>query len=319
MWVAIHIGIVLLACLAIGKGADWLVDSAARIAKRLGISELVIGLTVIAFGTSAPEFAVSILAAFQGKPVIAFGNVVGSNVFNLGFILGGCAAVRAIATKPTLVYRDAGLLWAATGFLLFALWDLTLDPWEGILMGSTLVCYLAHLFIRREPPEDDVPEGDPNWFDFPLLGLSLIIVIGASHFLVNSSVFLARAAGLSDRIIAETLIAAGTSLPEFAASMAAVLKGRYGMSAGNLIGSDLFNMLGVLGVAGSLELVTGAPLQIQPGGYTTTIVLFGMVTLVVILMRTGWTLSRREGLLLVGLNLFRWIYDIAVHGGAHAQ
>jgi len=310
-----HIVVVLLACVVIAKGADWLVEAAARIAKRFGVSELVVGLTVVAFGTSAPEFAVSIMSAVDGKPVIAFGNVVGSNVFNLGFILGGCAAVRAIQTKPTLVYRDGGLLFLTTCFLLLAMWDRRLAPWEGGLMLATLVGYLGYLAWKREPPEDEVPEGDPTWMDFPLLGIGLILVVGASHFLVDSSVELARMAGLSDRIIAETLIAAGTSLPEFATSMAAVVKGRYGIGAGNLIGSDLFNMLGVLGLAGTLELFTGHPLVIGPDGYQTTAVLAGMVLLVVIFMRTGWAVRRWEGAALVLLNLGRWTYDIVAHAG----
>ncbi|MHC5020550.1 MAG: calcium/sodium antiporter [Planctomycetota bacterium] len=244
-----HALILVVSCIAIAKGADWLVESAARMAKKFGISELVIGLTVVAFGTSAPEFAVSVGQALQDKPEIALGNVIGSNVFNLGFILGGCAAVRAIITTPTMVYRDGGLLVAATAFIAIAMYDGALDRWEGIVMMCALVAYLLYLWKKRAPLDDEeLPDEPASWIDPVLFVVGVTGVVGGAHFLVESAIFFAHEFGVSEWVISVTIVAAGTSLPEFATSMAAIIKGRYGISAGNLIGSDLFNLLGVLGL-----------------------------------------------------------------------
>ena len=142
--------LILATIILIGKGAHWVVESAAHIAKRLGVSELVIGLTVVALGTSAPEFAVTLIAAFKGQGDISVGNIVGSNIFNLGFILGGCALVRAIPTDPTLLRRD-GLVLGSTTLLLLALigWDLRLDRVDGAILFVLLGVYLGYLFKSR--------------------------------------------------------------------------------------------------------------------------------------------------------------------------
>lgn len=305
----LHVFILIASCAAIAKGADWLVESAARVAKKFGISELVIGLTVVAFGTSAPEFAVSVGQAIQGNSEIALGNVIGSNVFNLGFILGGCAAVRAIVTTPTMVYRDGGLLIAATAFLAVAMYDGELGRWEGIVMLCALVGYLLFLWVKRAALDDEeLPDEPASWRDPILFTLGIGCVVGGAHLLVGSAIFFAHAMGVSDWVISVTIVAAGTSLPEFATSMAAILKGRYGISAGNLIGSDLFNLLGVLGVTALIK-----PIQPSAAAYSSVLILVGMVTVVVILMRTGWKIARWEGAMLVVFNIGRWIWDF-MHG-----
>jgi len=166
--------------LGLGWGAVWLVESAARIAKRLGLSELVIGLTVVAIGTSAPEFAVTVGAALKGQADIAVGNVVGSNIFNLGFILGGVALVRAIATSRTLVVRDGGVLIGATLLLVLFLRDLTLARWEGLILMILLVAYIGFLIHRREPLEEELSTGEFHWYEIVrlLAGLGLVVVGG---------------------------------------------------------------------------------------------------------------------------------------------
>jgi cation:H+ antiporter len=172
----LHILILVVSCLAIAKGADWLVESAARIAKKFGISELVIGLTVVAFGTSAPEFAVSVGQAVQGNSTIALGNVIGSNVFNLGFILGGCAAVRAIITTPTMVYRDGGLLIAATSFIAIAMYDGELSRIEGVIMMVALASYLFYLWKKRAALDDEeLPDEPATWVDPILFGVGPLL------------------------------------------------------------------------------------------------------------------------------------------------
>lgn len=311
--------VVLGTILLIGKGAHWLVDSASRLAARLGISELVVGLTVVAFGTSAPEFAVTLIAAFQGHGDISVGNIVGSNIFNLGFILGGCALVRAIPTSPTLLWRDGTVLGGTTLLLLALLgWDLELSHVDGAILLVLLGVYLGYLFrVRREVPRVErsagaTPETSPSssWNrDLALLLLGLVCVVGGSHLMVESATAVARALGISEWVIGVTVVAAGTSAPEFATSLVGVLRGRYGISAGNVIGSDIFNLLGVLGVAGLLR-----PVGIDPMARVSLAALCGMVFAVLIFIRSGWRVSRLEGLVLVLVAAGRWWFDLSAHG-----
>jgi cation:H+ antiporter len=287
-------------------GASFIVEGAARLARRLGISELVIGLTIVAIGTSAPEFAVTVAAALRGQADISVSNVVGSNIFNLGFILGGVAAITAIHTSRRLVFRDGGLLIATTLLLLFFLRDLELQQWEGAVLFILLLVYIGYLIYQREAPEDDLPEGEFQWLDIPRLIVGLVMVVAGGHYLVDAAVEIARSAGVSEWAIGVTIIAAGTSMPELVTSLMAAIRGHEGLSIGNLIGSDLFNLLGVLGVAGILQT---QPMIIDTAGRSSVMLLSAMVILVVILMRTGWKLSRGEGILLVGINLVRWYVD----------
>lgn len=298
-------GILLVAILFLWKGADELVERASRIATSLGISDLVIGLTVVALGTSAPEFAVTLNAALSDKADISVGNIVGSNIFNLGFILGTVALIRSIKSSRKLVYRDGIFMILVTLLLLFFFSDLKLARYEGFILMGILASYMIYLFIHKEPLEEEGISHEPaRGIDYILLPLSIAAVVLGGHYLVESSSFLAREAGISEWVIGVTIIAAGTSAPEMATSLAAVLKGKHGMSAGNLIGSDLFNILGVLGLAGVLN-----PLRIIPEAYSSLAMLSGMVLLVVVFLRTGWRLSRWEGGVLVLIGIVRWVLD----------
>ena len=310
--------IVLVTIVIVGLGAHWLVDSAMRIAKRLKVSELIIGLTVVAFCTSAPEFAVTLLSSFENHGNISVGNIVGSNIFNLGFILGGCALIRSIPTSRTLLQRDGAVL-GATTLLLFLIvgLDLKLNRFDGVLLFGLLLLYLGYLIRqgRQSETADDKNDnqdiqlaGHSLFKDLALLLVGLIAIIGGSHLLVNASVMLARSFGLSEWVIGVTIVAAGTSAPEFATALAAVIKGRYALSIGNVIGSDIFNLLGVLGLAGILR-----PLSIDPMARISLLALIGMVFLVLIFMRTGWRIYRLEGLALIAVALLRWGFDFATH------
>ena len=298
--------ILLVSIIVIGKGAVWLVDAAARVAKHFGISELVIGLTVVAFGTSAPEFGVTILAAIRGMGDISVGNIVGSNIFNLGFILGGTAIIHSLKTSRTVVFRD-GIFLLFGGILLSVfLWDLTLSKIEGIVLFTLLVLYLLYLYFKKETIETEEPTHAMYRWDPILLFVGIGLVIVGSHFLVESAVNIARFMGVSDWVIGATIIAAGTSAPEFATSLTAAMKSRYGMSVGNLIGSDIFNLFGVLGVAGIMRnLSVGIDAQIN------LVILSFMIAVVIIFMRTGWVVSRKEGIILVMIGLLRWIYSFS--------
>lgn len=288
------------------KGSEWVVDSAVRIAHRFRISDLAIGLTVVAIGTSAPEFAVTINAAIRGLPNISVSNVVGSNIFNLGFILGGCAAIRTIKTSRAIVWRDGIFLLTMSSVLVWFLSDLTLSPKEGLALFLALVVYVGYLFWKKTPIDDRDHGQGATWKDIPLLVAGIAAVVGGGHLLVWSATSLARGLGLSEWVIGVTIVAAGTSAPEFATSLMAAVKGRYAMSIGNLIGSDLYNLSGVLGLAGML-----GPLHIDAIGLHSLYLLVGVVALVVVFMRTGFKVSRTEGFVLIGINLVRWIVDFS--------
>ena len=285
-------------------GAIWVVESASNIAKRLGLSELVIGLTVVAIATSAPEFAVTVSAALRGQTSISVGNVVGSNIFNLGFILGLVAIFSGITTNKSLIVRDGFLLVFTAILLIIFFYDLNLSVVEGIILFSILAIYISTLIIKKEKIEDGVPSGEFNWYDIPKLIIGIAAIITSANFLVDSATDLARVLGVSDWVIGITIVAGGTSVPELATSVVAVYKGKYGISAGNLIGSDLFNMLGVLGVAAILN-----PLQITQTEFTSLYLMLGSLIILLFLMRGGWKISRRDGIVLILIAIFRWSFD----------
>lgn len=296
---------ILLCIVALWYGALWVVDAATRIARRTGLSDLVIGLTIVALGTSAPELAVTIGSALNGQADISVGNIVGSNVFNLGFILGGVALIQAIATSRPLIHRDGAALLGASLILLFFIRDLMLVRWEAAILFILLIAYIAFLFTRGADAVEEVPAGDFTPWSIAKLILGIAAVIGGGHFLVEAASDVARLAGLSEWVIGVTIVAAGTSAPEMATSFTAALRGQHGLSAGNLIGSDIFNILGVLGIAGLIR-----PLQVDHHAIEGIIMMGGMILLVIVLLRTRWTLSRREGALLVLVSIARWGVDL---------
>ncbi len=320
--VVLNILLVLVSIMLLWKGSDWLVDSAAKVGRRLGMSEVTVGLTIVAFGTSAPEFAVTFSAAFSGNTDISVGNVVGSNIFNLGIILGLCGILIPLRTNKEVVYRDGSILLATTLLLFWFLSDSKLERWEGaVLFGGLLSYLLLLLFWRRKwgdyQPEDAI---DPNRSmiakippratvgDVMLLVGGIVAVVVGGHVLVTAAASLARTFGVSEWTIAVTIVAAGTSAPEVATSLTAAIKGFHGMSVGNLVGSDLFNLLGVLGAAGLMR-----ELPVSGGAVNSVGMLCIMVAIVVIFMRNGWRLYRWEGALLIMLGISRWVLDFMGH------
>lgn len=307
--------VAMLAFFVIAIGAKAVVDAASAVAARLGVSELVIGLTVVALGTSAPELGVTLVAAFEGRNEISVGNIIGSNIFNLGFILGGAALLRAIPTSRTLVWRDTTILLGST-LLLFLLIgiDLELGRGDGAILLGLLISYLYYVWTRRkqteelpgERPRDTALSMGSGVRDGFHLVAGLVVVAFGSHLLVESATALARDVGVSEWVIAVTVVAAGTSVPELATTLAGVARGRMAMAAGNVIGSDLFNILGVLGVAGILQ-----PMGLDVSARGSLIALSAMVLVVLFFFRTGWRVSRLEGLLLVLMGLLRWTLDFA--------
>lgn len=292
--------------IGLALGASWLVDSSVKIADRFGIPQLVIGLTIVAFGTSAPEFGVTLLSAIKGMGDIAVGNIVGSNIFNLGFILGTAAIIRDLHATKSMVNRDGIFLLTGTLLLTVMAWNLTFTKIEGIILLSALVIYMLSLFMNRIKAVQYQDRSPLRWYDVLLFPFSLGVILAGSHFLVESSANLARAAGLSEWVIGTTIVAFGTSVPELATSIAAAVKGQHGISIGNLLGSDIFNMFGVLGVT-----VIVQSMHVDKGVRINLVLLVVMVSLVLLFLRTHWRLSRREGIILVLIGIARWIYSFA--------
>ena len=308
--IIIDLIIVVASIIMLWKGADWLVDSAAEIAHTFKVSDLIIGLTVVAFGTSAPEFAVTISAAATSQTDISIGNVIGSNIFNLGFILGGTAMIRPIVTSKKMFERDGLFLLVTTALIFFLFFGL--DGWtpddayskyEGLLLFSLLIGYVIFLFVKKDPPEEIHPQS-ADTMSYVYFFTGLVMIVAGGHFMVKHASSLARFMGVSDWVIAVTIVAAGTSAPEFATSVTAAIKGRHGIAVGNLIGSDLFNLLGVLGLAGMIN-----PSTLSSDIYGSVFLLVLMVGLTLFMIRTNWSISRTEGAILVSINLIRWYTD----------
>ena len=303
------LGLALAAIGLLWKGADGVVFAAIRVARRLDLSEIVIGATIVALGTSAPEIVVTLIAALNGHHDIAVSNVVGSNIFNLGFILGGCAIFSVIPTGPTLVQRYALTLLACCVLLsVLILPDLTLSRVEGLSMILILLAFLA--YMARTDGEvsevEEIPADKARGLDGLLLLGSLAAVVGGAYLLVSSAVSLAATFGMSEWAIGVSVVAAGTSLPELATSIAAVRRGRTALMAGTLIGSDLFNVLGVLGLAALIH-----PMTIVPMATPNILMMTVMVAVLLLFMRTGWRLTRIEGALLILIAALRWSRDLA--------
>ncbi len=297
--------VVLIICLlGLWKGADIVVLSASRIAKRLGMSDLVIGLTVVSFATSAPEFAVTVSAAIVDRTNMSVGNVVGSNIFNLFFILGLISLVAAVQSNKKMVYRDGSVLIGTAIMLLIFFSDFVLSKTEGIIFLFTLAGYIGYLLFHKEKDVEFHEEEPFKWYDIPLFVAGVAVIVISGHYFVDSASEIARLLGVSEWAIGVTIVAAGTSAPEMATSLVALIKGRHGMSAGNLIGSDIFNLLGVLGVAAVIK-----PLSIEPGAYSSIIVLVIALMVVVTFLRTGWKVSRTEGAILLIIVAVRWYFD----------
>ena len=288
------------------KGSEWLVDRAVRIAQHVGVSQLVVGLTIVAFGTSAPEFAVTIGAAVQGQSNISVSNVIGSNVFNLGFIMGSVAIIRAIQSSKKLIWRDGMLLIGATACTLHFLWDQHFSRFEGIILFLGLIGYNIFLIFQKKEPDLESHPSKSIVLDGVVVVLGVCMVIMGGYFLREGAVGIARAIGISEWVIGITIIAAGTSAPEFATSLMACLRGHYGISAGNLIGSCIFNILGVLGLAGILR-----PMVVSPDVQRSLFMLMGLVIVALIVLGTRGELTRREGILLVGVSLLIWIVEFS--------
>jgi cation:H+ antiporter len=240
-------------------GGELLVRGASRLARRVGIGELVVGLTVVAFGTSSPELVVSVLATLQGRSEIAVGNVVGSNIFNVLFILGLAALIRPLVVARSLVRRDVPIMIAASLLFWAFAADRVLSRLEAVVFVIGIVAFTIYTVraARREPSETGdaatVAPGARAWLaDIAGVVAGLILLVLGARWLVGAAVSTARALGVDEAVIALTLVAAGTSLPEVVTSVVATARGKSDIAVGNIVGSNIFNILCIAGVAGML-------------------------------------------------------------------
>ncbi len=260
MEVILQLFILIFGFLLLVKGADFFVDGSSKIAKKFGISELIIGLTIVAMGTSAPETAVSIVAALKGTADISIGNVVGSNILNILIILGISATIRTIKVGKTTIKYEIPFMIAISALLLLLGLDGTIDFKDGIILWLLFIAYLAYLIImaKKDKQKEEKKFKVILWQVIlaTLGGLALIIV--GSDISVDAASKIARYAGLSERFIGLTIVALGTSLPELITSVTAAFKGNNDIAIGNIVGSNIFNILFVIGTSSLILPITFA-------------------------------------------------------------
>ena len=233
------------------KGADWFVDGASAIAEKLRIPPLIIGLTIVAMGTSAPEAAVSISAALKGNADITIGNIVGSNILNILIILGLSAAIAPLAVEQSTIRRDMPFLLGISLLLIVQGWDGSITRFDGLIMMILFTAYLIFLLVRarRQPQQDSINAGQRSLWQIPLTAIGLTAIVIGSNLAVDAACTIARLLGISERLIGLTIVALGTSLPELFTSVIAARKGNADIAIGNIIGSNVFNILFVVGLS----------------------------------------------------------------------
>ncbi len=296
-------------------GAEVLVRSSAGLARRLGVSPFVIGAVIVGFGTSTPELSASTVAALRGSTDIAVGNVVGSNIFNVAVVLGVAALIRPIRTDPRAIRFDLAVAIAVSVIpWLSMLTGGDLPRWMGVLMLLGLAAFVVRSFRhgRVDDPETEMGKAMAEEVEagksvvFGIIGTiaGLVLLVGGAKMLVDSAVDIARAAGLSELVIGLTIVAVGTSLPELVTSVVAAMKGHAELALGNVLGSNIFNLLGILGVTTVItpQRIAGQSLWLD------TPLMLGLVLALAVIAYTGKRISRGEGAVLAGL----WVVYVGV-------
>ncbi len=281
-------------------GAEWLVKGSASLALRLGMSPLVVGLTVVAFGTSAPELLVSVKAALSGQTGMAVGNVVGSNIFNIAVVLGVAAIIQPLRIQFQLIRFDVPIMLGVCVLAGVLLIDGGISRFDGMIFVTLLVAYVvASVVVARRAgnpaveAEFEEAVGTPGKSavkDVLLLVWGAVVLVIGARLLVDGAVELARGWGISEAVIGLTIVAAGTSTPELAATIVASMRGEADIAVGNVVGSTIYNVLTILGIASIIH-----PLDAQGVTAVDVGVMIGVCVLVIPFMRTGFTLRRWEG------------------------
>ncbi len=299
-------------------GAEWLVRGSARLAASLGVSPIVLGLTVVSMGTSAPELVVSVVAAVGGHGDLAIGNVMGSNLANIGLVLGISAIMRPLNVSGRIVTREVPVMLIITALLLPVIWDLRIGRLEGIALLGVLGGYLWFVFrTAREEDEAALSEyeqfakeavGLTPWAaarDLALITMGIMGLVMGAYAIRESALALAEAMGISELVIGLTLVSIGTSLPELATSVVAAFRDEADIAVGNVIGSNVFNIAAILGIT-----ATVTPLRVNPQVLSLEFpAVVIMSVLLIPIVRANLTIRRAEGIVLLGsyLALGGWI------------
>ena len=282
-------------------GGNYLVTSSVRLARVLKISPFAIGATVIAFGTSAPELAVALLASLEGNPELAMGNVIGSNIANIGLVLGLTALLTPLSIGPDRLRRESAPLLFASLLIVVIAWNLEINRSEGFFMVCLLGLYIWRSFSHKEDiveeMEDEAPlfAGKDLYFQILLIIVGLGLLVGGAEFLVAGGVGIARNLGISEWFIGITIVAIGTSLPEIVSSMIAAKRGHGEMAIGNIFGSNIFNILMVLGLTATIH-----PLHINEPIQPDLLITFAITGLLLGMIRYGnHSLGKLTGAILI--------------------
>ncbi|MEM8764710.1 MAG: calcium/sodium antiporter [Bacteroidota bacterium] len=298
LWIVL--GLVLLI-----SGGNWLLKSAVSLSLRLSIPKIVVGMTVVSFATSAPELIVSMKAALDGLPDLSLGNVVGSNIANLGLVLGVTVVLGSIDVRKSFYTTDWPVMMLASflffGFIYF---DGVLEQYEGMIMLVFLILFLVYLLrFQKTAVADEMPEDDVSLSlgkTLLLLAIGGLALWGGSELLIKGAVGMASSFGVSDRVIGITVVSVGTSIPELAASVIAVIKKEKAISVGNLIGSNIFNLLAVLGIT---AIIT--PIEVVDDGLLSSDIFWmlgiSFIILPLVFFPKGLRLGWRDGIILLGL------------------
>jgi cation:H+ antiporter len=306
---AFHVALLTIGVGVLYYGAEWLVRGSARLSATLGVSPIVVGLTVVSFGTSAPELVVSTVAAFGGNPDLALGNVMGSNLANIGLILGLTSVIRPLEVHGRVVWREAPIMLLVTAALIPLGWDGMLSRGDGFILLIALVWYLVFVF---QTVGDEAPEILDEYEEFMkastarsmlirppdvllVLAGSASLVLGG-YCIVEGAVQVAGALGISQVVIGLTVVAIGTSLPELATALVAAVRNEADIAVGNVIGSNIFNVAAVLGITSAVQPI---PVPQELIRYEMVAVM-ALSLLLLPLLRSGWRIHRWEGGILLG-------------------
>ena len=299
-------------------GAELMVRAAVRLAERLHVRPLIIGLTIVALGSSAPQMTVSLQAALTDNPDIAVGSVVGSGIFNILVTLGLSALIIPLRVSRQLVRLDIPLMIGASLLVFILAWNKDLGRFDGVLLLGALALYLG--LLLRQSRHSTRPHGarpqdtQQSWLISVLMILAgLAMLVFAGRLLLGAAVVVATDLGLSERVIGLTVVAVGTSLPELATSLIAALRGQRDIAVGNVIGANLFNLLGVLGLT---ALLAPTPLSVSPNALDFDLpVMLGVAALCLPVFYSGYRVTRAEGLLLLGLYLVYGLHVVSFTTG----
>ena len=325
MDILLDIFVLLIGFVALIKGADFFVEGSASVARALKVPGVIIGLTIVAMGTSAPELAVSISAGLSGSNAIAVSNVVGSNIFNLLGVLGVCAVLRPLPVERGIQRRDFPISLVATLFVFLLAGNLilsgkcsdirdmaapagTLFLWNGLLL---MVCFLAYVSFTIYMAKKNRVDGEhqeeplPVWKSVLFIAGGLAAIIIGGQLVVNSARALALSFGMSETLVGLTVVAIGTSLPELVTSVVASAKGQNGMAIGNVVGSNIFNLLLILGVSSMLH-----PIQIGVDSFVDLGILFGISLIAYGFVCSGRTVNRIEGGIMISMYVAYTAYAI---------